>query len=124
MRPRRIAYIEDEPDIRELTEMALIKIGQFEVQTYALGTDALKALPALKPDLILLDVMMPEMDGPEVFSKLSKDEALCEIPVIFITARSHPDEVEEFLRLGAIGVISKPYDPMTLSDEIRTICSN
>ena len=124
MIPSRIAYIEDEPDIRELTEMALVTIGQFEVQTYALGTEALVALPTQKPDLILLDVMMPEMDGPEVFSRLSKDEALREIPVIFITARSRPDEVEEFLSLGAIGVVSKPSDPMTLSDEIRAICSS
>lgn len=122
--PQRVAYVEDEPDIRELTEMALVSIGSFEVMTFASGPEALEGLPDFAPDVILLDVMMPEMDGPELLSRLSEIEAVRETPVIFMTARSQPEEIEEFLSLGAIGVVSKPYDPMTLSDEVRAICRN
>ncbi|WOI58250.1 response regulator [Palleronia sp. LCG004] len=115
----RIAYVEDEPDIRELTEMALDTIGGFEVAVWSNGSDALAEIEAFDPDLILLDVMMPEMDGPEILSRLRQMETMRGRPVVFITAKSQRHEVAEFVEMGAAGVITKPYDPMTLSDEVR-----
>ncbi len=121
LEPKRIAYVEDEPDIRELAELALKAVGGFEVDVYASGADALERLSASPPDIVLLDVMMPEMDGIELFKRLADLGATASVPVIFMTAKSRPDEIRRLKELGAVGVITKPYDPMTLADEIRAI---
>ena len=121
LEPQRIAYVEDEPDIRELAELALKAVGGFEVDVYASGADALERLSASPPDIVLLDVMMPEMDGIELFKRLADLGATASVPVIFMTAKSRPDEIRRLKELGAVGVITKPYDPMTLADEIRAI---
>lgn len=120
----RIAYVEDEPDIRFLTEMSLEAIGGFDVASYETGHEALQKMEAFNPDLILLDVMMPEMSGPEILRRLLKEKTLKNIPVVFITAKSSRSDIDEMMADGAIGVISKPYDPMTLADEVRFLWSN
>lgn len=117
----RITYVEDEPDIRTIAEIALTTVGGFNVDTCSCGKEALDRAPGFGPDLVLLDVMMPEMDGPEVFRQLRKSPDTSETPVVFMTAKVQPAEVAEYLSLGAIGVISKPFDPITLADELRAI---
>ena len=119
----RVACVEDDPDIRVLTEIALSAIGGFETRTYGSGPDALAGLPEYLPQLVILDVMMPGMDGKDLFRRLSGHPALSHVPVIFMTAKSMASETAELLALGAIGVISKPYDPVTVSDEIRALWS-
>ena len=115
----RILYVDDEPDIREIAALALQLDPDFEVRPCASGQEALSAAAEWKPELILLDVMMPEMDGPTTLSKLRADPATADIPVVFITARIQPSEIEELKRLGARGVIAKPFDPMTLSARVK-----
>ena len=119
----RVAYVEDEHDIRELATIAMDAIGGFEVRDFSNGPDALEALPAFHPDLIVLDVMMPEMDGRELFRRLSQKPSLRNVPVIFMTAKSMPNEMAELREMGAVGVIPKPFDPMALPDELHAIWS-
>ncbi|MDX1757783.1 MAG: response regulator [Marinobacter sp.] len=118
---RRIMYVEDEPDIRAVAELALSAVGGFEVQLCESGEQALASAEAFQPDLILLDVMMPRLDGPETLQALRENPALAGIPVAFMTAKVQPSEVEGYKALGAIDVIAKPFDPMTLSDTMREI---
>lgn len=119
----RILYVDDEPDIREVACLSLELDPDFEVRSCGSGTEALALLEegSWRPDLILLDVMMPGMDGPTTFGALRDRPALADIPVIFITARTQSYEVERFLKLGAIGVIAKPFDPMELAAEARRL---
>jgi len=115
----RILYVDDEDDIREIAEMALGLDPDLEVRTCASGQAGLEAARAWRPDLIMLDVMMPGMDGPETFVRLKEDPASAEIPVVFITARTQTHQVAELIGLGARGVISKPFDPMALAAVVR-----
>lgn len=123
MTPERILVVDDEKDIRTVIGMALTAVGGFTVEECALGEDAARVAAAFAPDLILLDVMMPGLDGPSTLRRLRQDPGTAETPVIFMTAKIMPGEVEHYLGLGAVGVIAKPFDPMTLSDEIRKICA-
>lgn len=115
---RTVLYVDDEPDIREIVEMALGLIGNLAVSTCASGEQALKVIPTLKPDLVLLDVMMPAMDGPTALSRMRADTTLPMIPVIFVTAKAMPQEIAHFRKLGAAGVIAKPFDPMDLGKQV------
>lgn len=115
----RILYVDDEPDIREVAEMALGLDPDFEVQTAASGAEALPQAEAWQPDLILLDVMMPGMDGPAVLGRLAEQPATAKVPVVFITARTQAQEVAALIALGARGVIAKPFDPMSLAAQVR-----
>lgn len=115
----RVLYVDDEADIREIAAMSLELDDSFEVRTCASGSEALQAAPDWKPDLILLDVMMPGIDGPETLAGLKADPRTADVPVVFITARTQSYEIERFLSLGAIGVIAKPFDPMTLAEQAR-----
>jgi two-component system OmpR family response regulator len=120
--PLKVLYVDDEPDIREVGAMALELDGSMEVSTASSGPEALALLEgSLRPEVILLDVMMPGMDGPGVLAELKKRPELAQIPVIFITARAQAHELARFVSLGAIGVITKPFDPMTLSIELRAV---
>ena len=115
-----IVYVEDEPDIRELIRLALEDLGGFRVDGYAGGIEALEDLRRrAPPDLILLDVMMPDMDGRSLLAELRSVPDLTDVPVVFMTAKSLPSEIQALLALGAVGVISKPFDPLGLSDEIK-----
>ncbi len=114
---RRILYVEDDPDIRQVATMTLELVGGFEVKAFASGVEA--AATSFAPDLLLLDVMMPDMDGPATLAHLRRLPAFADTPAIFITAKVQPAEVARLRELGAIGVVAKPFDPNTLSDELR-----
>ena len=119
-----ILYVDDENDIREVACMALALAPDVDVLSCPSGQDALKVAAASKPDLILLDVMMPVMDGPTTLENLRQNETTKDIPVIFVTARTQPYEVERFHESGAAGVIAKPFDPMTLASEALAILAS
>ena len=115
----RILHVDDEPDIREVVAISLGLDPEFSVKSCPSGGDALTAAAEWLPDLILLDVMMPEMDGPTTLARLRESPSTNAIPVIFMTARAQPRELERFRALGAAGVISKPFDPLTLAASVR-----
>jgi CheY-like chemotaxis protein len=115
----RILHVDDEPDIREIVDLSLGLNPDFQVRTCASGDEALAAAAEWSPELILLDVTMPRMDGPTTLSGLRKNPKTTDIPVLFMTARAQPREIEQFIALGAQGVISKPFDPMTLAFTVR-----
>jgi len=118
---RTILYVDDEPDIREIVHMALTEAGALTVHLCGSGQEALERLPQLKPDFVLLDVMMPGMDGPMTLRRMREDPALARIPVGFMTAKAMPQEVARFRALGAIGVIAKPFDPMRLAQQVTAL---
>lgn len=117
----RVMYVEDDPDIRAIAEIALQDVGGFEALLCESGDMALKKTLDFDPELILLDVMMPGMDGPSTLKALRQLDGMAEVPVIFMTARLQSSEIREYRELGAVGVIPKPFDPMTLSDKIFEI---
>lgn len=118
---QRILYVEDEPDIQAVAQIALETVGGFTVKVCQHGQQALAEAAGFKPDLLLLDVMMPDMDGPTTLAELYKQPELAHIPAIFMTAKVQPQEVAQLRTMGAVDVITKPFDPMTLSDQIRKI---
>jgi CheY-like chemotaxis protein len=115
----RILHVDDEPDIRELVDMSLSLNPDFQVRACSSGPEAIKTAAEWLPDLILLDVMMPGMDGPATLTKLRQNRETSQIPVVFMTARAQAREIEQFIALGAQAVVSKPFDPMTLASEIQ-----
>ncbi|KTD46949.1 two-component response regulator [Legionella rubrilucens] len=115
-----ILYAEDESDIREIAQIALEDLGGFEVIYCTNGFDVLKAAKETEPDLLLLDVMMPGMDGPTALSELRKMPGYVQIPAIFMTAKIQSEEIQHYMAMGALEVISKPFDPMTLADKIKS----
>jgi two-component system, OmpR family, response regulator len=117
----RILYVDDEPDIRAIAKVALEVVGGFEVLFCGSGREAIDQAPHFAPDLIILDVMMPEMDGPSTFAALRRLAATAATPVIFMTAKVQKREIAQYLALGAVGVIHKPFDPMTLADDVREL---
>ena len=117
----RILMVEDEADIQQVAQLALEAVGGFTVQVCSSGAEALEAAPAFAPDLILLDVMMSGMDGPTTLVTMRENAQLATTPVIFMTAKVQPQEVARYKSLGALDVISKPFDPMTLSETVREI---
>jgi CheY-like chemotaxis protein len=117
----RILYVEDEPDIRAVAQMALEAVGGFAVTACASGSQALAAAPTAAADLLLLDVMMPGMDGPSLLKALRAMPATAGTPVIFMTAKVQAAEIAQYQALGAIDVIHKPFDPMALSAQIQSI---
>jgi CheY-like chemotaxis protein len=116
---RRVMCVEDDPDIRMLIEMSLGTVGQLEVLCCDSGSSALANVTAFAPDLVLLDVMIPERSGPETLKALRKMPAMKGVPVVFMTAQVMPAEVEKLLRHRAAGMIFKPFDPMTLARDIQ-----
>ena len=117
----RILYVEDEPDIQAVARLALEQLGGFTVELCSSGAEALEKVPLFKPDLILLDVMMPGMDGPSTLQALRGLPETQGCPVVFMTAKVQPQEVEHYRQLGAVDVIPKPFDPMALADKVRAI---
>jgi CheY-like chemotaxis protein len=120
MSATRILHVDDEPDIREIVAISLGLNTEFEVRSCACGPDAVTTAAEWSPFLILLDVMMPGMDGPTTLTHLRQNPRTADIPVLFMTARAQAREVEQFIALGAHGVISKPFDPMGLASELRS----
>jgi CheY-like chemotaxis protein len=121
MNLERILYVEDEPDIQAVAKLALEMVGGFQVMICSGGQEALDKVASFAPDLILLDVMMPGMDGPTTLQNLRADPVIAAIPVIFLTAKVQPSEVVRYQALGALSVIAKPFDPMTLAAQVREI---
>ena len=115
----RILHVDDEPDIREVVELSLGLDPSFTVRSCGSGEDAIALAADWSPDLILCDVMMPLMDGPATLARLRECSRTANIPVIFMTARAQARELEHFKSLGAVGVIAKPFDPMTLAESVR-----
>lgn len=119
--PRRILIVDDEDDIREVAQLSLEMGRSWDVHTASSGAAALERAAALEPDAILLDVMMPGMDGPSVFERLRADPATAHIPVILLTAKVQGADHRRFAALGVAGVLAKPFDPMSLADEIAAL---
>lgn len=115
----KILHVEDDADIREIAQLALGLSGDFEVVQSASGEEALLMVQAFIPDVLLLDVMMPGMTGRQTLERMREIPALEKTPAIFMTARAQNSEVEELRELGAAEVISKPFDPMSLGDQIK-----
>ena len=118
---QRILYVEDEPDIQAVAKLALEMVGGFAVKVCSSGEEALREAEAFAPDMILLDVMMPGMDGPSTLKALRALPSLADVPVAFMTAKVQPAEVAHYRTLGARDVIAKPFDPMTLASQVRAI---
>lgn len=121
--PVRILYVEDEPDIRVVAEIALEVVGGFTVTSCASGQEALAVVDRARPDLLLLDMMMPGMDGLSTLEALRAHPATAATPVIFMTAKVQASEIAHFRSVGALDVICKPFDPMALATQIRSICA-
>lgn len=118
---RKVMLVDDEDDIRTIGNLSLSRVGGWQTVLAASGAEALSKAAAEQPDLILLDVMMPGMDGPTTLGQLRAQEATAKTPVIFMTAKVQKQEVARYLELGAVGVIGKPFDPMTLPAEIKRL---
>jgi CheY-like chemotaxis protein len=116
-----LLYVDDDNDIREIVEMSLGLDGTLRVSSSAGGEHALTTMRTVRPDLVMLDVMMPGMDGPAILQRMRADPDLRDIPVIFMTAKTNPQEVAKFRGLSAIGVLAKPFDPMTLGSEVKAL---
>lgn len=119
--PLHILCVDDEEDIQEVVKLCLEMAGGFTIDTCTGGADALAYLAHTRPDLILLDVMMPGMDGPATFAAI-KARGM-DMPVVFMTARVRGAEVSQYLDMGAAGVIPKPFDPVSLANEVEQLWS-
>ncbi len=117
----RILMVEDEPDIQTIARLALEAVGGYEVEICDSGTEALEVAPVWAPDLVMLDVMMPGIDGRTTLMKLRELPEMTSTPVIFMTAKVQPQEVALYKSLGALDVVAKPFDPMTLADTVKAI---
>jgi len=118
---KRILLVEDEEDIRAVAEVALETVGGFNLKACASGQEALESITDFAPQLVILDVMMPGMDGPETLRAIRKLSDFTRTPAIFMTAKVQSDEIASYLAEGALSVIPKPFDPMTLADRIQEI---
>jgi two-component system, OmpR family, response regulator len=115
----KVLIIDDEADIRRVARLSLARIGGMDVSDAASGMEGTEKAAAEQPDAILLDVMMPGLDGPATLHALRADPRTAGIPVVFLTAKAMPDEVARLLAMGVRGVLNKPFDPMTLPAQLR-----
>ncbi|QUJ76712.1 response regulator [Sulfitobacter albidus] len=115
----KLLHVEDDADIREIAKLSLEMSGEFEVTQCESGPDALKLVETVTPDIILLDMMMPGMTGKETLAHMRGMPHLKDTPAIFMTARAQESELDELRAIGAAEVISKPFDPMALADQIK-----
>ncbi|MDQ3811627.1 MAG: response regulator [Chloroflexota bacterium] len=118
MSTRRILIVDDEDDIREVAQVSLELVGQWEVMTAASGRDGIERARRAQPDAILLDVMMPDMDGPTTLAQLQADPQTRDIPVLFLTAKAQSADRTRLAQLGAAGVLTKPFDPLKLAADV------
>ncbi|SFE20581.1 Response regulator receiver domain-containing protein [Sulfitobacter brevis] len=120
----KLLHVDDDTDILEIARISLEFSGDIEVVQCSSGEEALAAVAEFIPDVFLLDVMMPGMTGPKTLEELRKLPGLAEVPAIFMTARANADEHKELWDVGALEVISKPFDPMSLSQQIKAVLAN
>lgn len=118
---RKVLIVDDDEDVRNITELAASRIGRWETVLAAGGREGVAKARSDRPDVILLDVMMPEIDGPETLALLRQDPETADIPVIFLTAKSQQGELESYRALGARGVIVKPFEVASFADDVRRI---
>jgi len=118
---KRILVIDDEDDIREVAQVGLEMVANWQVITASSGAEGVAQAKAQQPDAILLDVMMPDMDGPTTFRKLQSDPATQHIPVLLLTAKVQSADRRQFADLGVKGVIAKPFDPLKLPEEMTRL---
>ncbi len=119
----KLLHVDDDEDILEIAKLSLEIFGEFEVVSCVSGLRAMEVVKEFVPEVFLLDVMMPEMTGPETLANLRRVSGLENVPTIFMTARADPDQVQTLMELGALKVISKPFDAMLLSEQIITALS-
>jgi len=117
----KVLLVDDDPDIRRIGRFSLEAVGGLMVILAGSAAEALVLAAVEHPDLIMMDVLMPERDGLDAMAAIHRDRALCAIPVVLMTARAEPADERRYLELGAVGVIRKPFDPMTLSSELLAI---
>lgn len=115
----RVVYVEDEPDIQAIVRIALESIGGMQVTVFSSGQEAIARAADVQPQLLVLDVMMPGLDGPGTLRLLREQAPLRNVPAIFMTAKAQPQEIAALQQQGAIAVVSKPFDPMQLAAELR-----
>jgi len=123
MSPKRILLVDDEDDIREVAAISMQAVGGWQIVSASSGTEAIATALAEQPDAILLDVMMPDIDGPTTFKRLQDDPRTRDIPVILLTAKTQVADLARFEQLGVAGVLSKPFDPMLLSAQVAALLS-
>lgn len=117
----RICYVEDDEDIQRIVRMSLERVGKMTVEVVGDPTMAIAAMNAFKPDLVMLDWMMPVLDGPALFRQMKLRPETSSLPVVFITARASERDLAELQALGAAGTISKPFSPRDLPEQLRAI---
>jgi CheY-like chemotaxis protein len=117
----RICYVEDDEDIQRIVRMSLERVGKMTVEVVTDPMVAIAAITAFKPDMVMLDWMMPGMDGPTLFRKMKTDPLTASLPVVFITAKAAQRDMDELTNLGAVGTISKPFSPKDLPEQLRAI---
>ena len=118
---KKIMYVEDDVDIQVIGKLALEEVGGYEIIICNNGVEAIRDVEDFNPDMILLDVMMPEMDGMTTIKKLKENDSVKDIPVVFMTAKSQSHELSTYMELGAVEVIKKPFDPMALPGILNSI---
>ena len=118
---RRVVVVDDEADIREIATLSLEAVQGWQVVSVASGAEALAVIAKEQPDAVLLDVMMPGQDGPATLALLRAQASTREVPVVFLTAKAQVREKAQLQELGAVGVLAKPFDPMTLGSELADL---
>jgi two-component system, OmpR family, response regulator len=119
MQISKVMVVDDDASIRRIAEISLTKVGHWNVMLLTNGKEALENVSDFKPDVVVMDFMMPGMDGATLYNEMRK---LTDTPIIFMTAKVHKHEVDAYFKIGADGVISKPFDPMKLPEQIKSIC--
>ena len=117
----RICYVEDDEDIQRIVRMSLERIGKMTVEVVSDPTVAIDKMTAFRPDLVMLDWMMPVMDGPTLFRQMKTRPETSALPVVFITAKAAQRDLDELISMGAAGTISKPFSPKDLPNQLREI---
>jgi CheY-like chemotaxis protein len=117
----RICYVEDDEDIQRIVRMSLERVGKMTVEVVGDPTMAIDAMTTFKPDLVMLDWMMPRMDGPALFRQMKLHPETRALPVVFITAKAAQRDLDELTAMGAAGTVSKPFSPKDLPDQLREI---
>lgn len=120
---QRILYLEDDLLIAELALLALQDMGGFTVHHCCSGQEAIDVASGFAPQLLLFDVMLPNMDGPQTYDRVKRLPGCADVPVVFMTAKAQKHQEQAYLELGACGVIGKPFDPLTLGDRVRLLWS-
>lgn len=117
----KLLYVDDDDDIRRIVRLSLALDPQIELRAEGSGMDALATLNRddWRPDAVMLDVMMPGMDGPTLMRRLQREHGLDAVPFLFVTARARTGDIQHFREVGAAAVLTKPFDPLTLASEVR-----